>query len=122
MDTLLNIIGAISDVIHSIPMYIFVIGVYVLGVDYFLSKKPKFVRFLGRFRKNFNSVVIINVMAWAGIIVVYYDAYSMEIGWLIFSYCFLALIIFLGWLRVWLLHKRIERVDEMYSHTTSSKK
>lgn len=100
------------EIFLSIPVYIFIIGAYVLLVDYFLDKKRGFTIFIGRKKKNFWSIVIINLMAWAAIIVVYYE--QMETGWKIFCYVFMSLIIFLSWYRVWLIYKKVEKVNELY--------
>lgn len=69
-------------------------------------KFNSFFDFLRKTPKNLTSIIVIWCMSLLLMQGVYSARYEMHAGWQIFSYTFLLLIMFLGFLRVWLIYKK----------------
>lgn len=67
-----------------------------------------FYDFLRKTPKNLTSLIMIWGMSLILLYGLYNARYEMHTGWQIFSYIFIGVIIFLGWLRVWQIYQKLK--------------
>lgn len=70
-------------------------------------KYKSFFDFVCKTPKNLASIVVIWGMCLLLFSGVFEARYEMHLGWQVFSYVFLLSIVILGWLRVYLIYRKV---------------